>query len=236
MAIWKLELTREGFFDMLLRDEVPVHVIPIEGSVKREQPIGPGTIRLMWQQRPKTGIMPALVIAREGDLREFYAWSNTYLPGWRPISSLFRVISEFNLSWDLGDNRGRQVFWEYRNAALGMIFCEALLRTTWGDNRAWAAGRTYVECIGTYSFAMARAMYTGVGDAGTVAEAWRRARMMRSGRSVRARMEGLTEPWSVLLQVSGFRRGRRVWETASLTQLWRFVIHSIARVRSMKGD
>ena len=51
-------------------------------------------VRLVWATEPQAAATPSVLVIRREHMHEFLAWANTYLLGWRPLSSLVRVISE----------------------------------------------------------------------------------------------------------------------------------------------
>lgn len=203
MFIWMADQTREEFLRTLRVDGVPADVSKVEVGDGYVEDLPPRKVRVMWRWRPTVGMTPAVVVVPEADLREFFAWANTYLMGWRPISGLRRVVSDREISKYLRDIRNGEITWKYRNALLGMIFCELFSNTMARGGHLRGSSWTYADCAGTYSFAMARAMCVDVVNAERVAEQWWRAHKM-SHSTWRGRKLGVVwDPWSALLRVSG---------------------------------
>jgi len=203
MHLWMVDQTKEQFLRMLQSERIPPGVVSAQHTTIVEERLQRGMIRVIWNQLRTNGVAPALIVIPEGDLREFFAWSNTYLGGWRPISGLFRVIAHSNLREMLKEKLNHETVWEYRNAVLGMIFGEAHVQGVLGENDTGKARSIFAGCIGTCSFAMGRAMSLGWRDLTTVAQNWHRARVATHPASVDSDVSNLLEPWAVLLEVSG---------------------------------
>lgn len=203
MHLWMVDQTKEQFIRMLQFESIPPDVVSAKHIRNVEERLQRGRIRIVWNQLRMNGVAPALIVIPEGDLREFFAWSNTYLGGWRPISGLFRVIAHSNLREVLKEKLNHEMVWKYRNAVLGMIFGEAHVQGVFGENNRGQARSIFAGCIGTCSFAMGRAMGLGWGDLTTVAQNWHRARVLTQHAPVHSDVSNLLAPWSVLLEVCG---------------------------------
>ena len=207
--MWIADQSKEQFLDMLRLENTPSDVVSEGHTWNVEKVLPRGTVRLIWSHPPENGVVPALLVIPAGEWREFFAWSNTYLGGWRPISGLFRVIADRNLWEVLGDKSNHEAIWEYRNAALGMIFGEAAVHAVLAKNGARDTKWTFAGCMETCSFAMGRAMYLGRSDLATAAQNWHRARVVTHQASADDDVQDLLEPWSVLLEVVGLSTSTR---------------------------
>ena len=91
--MWITDQNKEQFLSTLQLEHLPSNIAQADPRKDINQGLRRGTIRLVWGNPPKSGLLPALLVIPESDWREFFAWTNTYLGGWRPITSLFRVIA-----------------------------------------------------------------------------------------------------------------------------------------------
>ena len=202
--MWFADQNREQFLHMLQLEALSSDA----GSFERIDEIGSeppsGTIRLIWKHEPQRSILPALLVLPEGDKRDFFAWSTTYLGGWRPISGLFRVISGHELRFVLEAKHNHERAWEYRNAVLGIILGEAAVRRMSERSAVRESGSLFAECIATCSFVLGRAMYLGSRDFANVIQNWHRSHVVTRYALYERDLPSLLGPWSVLAEVGGF--------------------------------
>ena len=202
--MWVVDQNREQFVQMLQREIAPSEIASLEQGREVGSNLATGRIRVVWAHRPESGILPAVLVIPERDRRDFFAWANTYLEGWRPISSLFRVVCDRDAGVALGAGSGRESLWEFRNAALGVILGEAASRNG-GAGRVDGAGKSPLGvCVSTCAFAMGRAICVGWWDLARVGENWHRAQVMAAHRpSYVAELGDLVGAWSVVGEVGG---------------------------------
>ena len=202
--MWVADQNREQFVQMLQQEVTPAEIAPLEQGHEVGGDLAAGRIRVVWAHRPKSGILPAVLVIPERDRRDFFAWANTYLGGWRPISGLFRVVCDRDAGVALGARSGRETLWELRNAALGMILGEAASRHD-RPGRVGGAGKSPLGiCVSTCAFAMGRAVCVGWWDLARVSENWHRAQAMAAhGSSYGAAVGSLLGAWSVVGEVGG---------------------------------
>ena len=201
--MWVADQTKEQFLTMLQQETAPPGVTSVERTLDIANGPPPGTIRVIWQRRPQAGILPALLVIPESDRRDFFAWSTTYLGGWRPISGLFRVIADRNVQAALEARSSREVLWEYRNAALGMMFGEAAVHTAAHARDARRINSSFAACLSTCSFVMGRAICVGWQDLEAVSRNWHRSRVATHYGSYDRDPRSLLASWSVLAEVGG---------------------------------
>ena len=206
--MWIADQNREQFLNMLQFESAPASVVRVGHIGDAEESLRLGLIRLIWNHEPRHGILPAILVIPQDDWREFFAWCNTYLGGWCPISGLFRVIADRSLRDVFVEKLNHEVVREYRNAALGMILCEAGALSVNADRQQ--SRSTLTGCLATCSFAMGRAMYLGRQDLAMVAQSWHRARSVTRKRVFDQDVRLLVEPWSVLLEVAGVSTSAQV--------------------------
>lgn len=202
--MWVCDLNRKQFLDALQAE-----TILAEPAAARDvgDGLAAGAVRLIWKERPRSGILPAVLVVSEKARRDFFAWSNTYLAGWCPVSSLFRVVGERDLQPALEMEPKREIVWQQRNAVLGLILGEAVTRMVAGDDGAGATTPSFPACIGTCSFTMGRAMFLDWPDLRAVAKRWRVSQALGRGTSTECGQEDVAEPWLVLAEVGGLGRG-----------------------------
>ena len=213
-----VDQNKEQFLSTLQLERFPSDAVQADPMRDVNHGLRRGTIRLVWGNPPANGVLPALLVIPESDWREFFAWTNTYLGGWRPITSLFRVIADRNLAAALGERPNHDAIWEYRNAVLGMILGEAAMH---GGERGGHDERgvsfSLVECASTCSFVIGRSVYLGRTDLLSTVDAWQRAHVAIRRMSFESDVESPLAPWSTLLEVGGVSKTAR-WGTRSVSE------------------
>ena len=214
--MWIADQNKEQFLSTLQLEYLPSNIAHADPRREVDQRLRRGTIRLVWGDPPKSGLLPALLVIPESDWREFFAWTNTYLGGWRPITSLFRVIADCNFGTILGETPNHGAIWEYRNAALGMVLGETAMRG--GERRDGRQGGIALgDCIATCSFAIGRSVYLGRRDLASAIHGWQRAQVVSQRASFELDVDAILAPWSALLEVGGVSTAGR-WSTPSISE------------------
>lgn len=201
--MWVVDQNREQFLNTLQREAVPSDLNSTADIRALATDPGRGTIRMVWKHRPDSGILPALLVVSERDHRDLFAWVNTYLGGWRPITGLFRVVGNETVHRILEARLSPSVLWDYRSAALGMILGEAATQTANTSRDARAARSLFGTLNGTCSYAMGRAMSTGWHDLAIVGRRWHLSHVLARRGSSDHDLQAFCEVSSVLAEVAG---------------------------------
>ena len=201
--MWVLDQTREQFLNTLQREALPSDLASAVDMRTLATHPPRGTMRIIWRHRPESGILPAVLVVSETDQRDFFAWVNTYLTGWRPITGLFRVVGSDAVQPVLETTFGPKVLWDYRNAALGMMVGEAATHAASASKDAPAAYSLPGTLHSTCSYVLGRAMSGGWGDLATVAKRWHRSHTLARHGSSDHDSRSLGEVASVLAEVAG---------------------------------
>ena len=160
-----------------------------------------GKVRLVWSKRPNEGDLPSLIIVNEHEMQEFFAWINTYLRGWRPISSLIRVVSGGNGGAFVSRDSTSLVGFE--DALLGLVLGEALTHIAFGYRTAERAKVSMSACMATCSFGFGRLMGLGMQFKQKVGENWFRTRELVKQPIEMIEVQTIVDPWIVLAAMRG---------------------------------
>ena len=209
--MWQVEVGRQEFVELLQRDlldarfSVPNH--------KDKDGLKKGDIRLLWPSRPGGGELPVGLVVREGEVEDFFAWTNTYLPNWSPISAYFRVFSDNQLLLsDMEiDTEGKRLL---DAASIGLTVAEALGQSSESYDVDRVAMSGY---IATFSYAASQGVRRNV-EMTEVAREWSNCRALTNQSALRIEVESMLAPWETVAEcVSGpgrtsggaSRRGKR---------------------------
>ena len=201
--MWIADHNREQFLNLLQVEGAAADAAAIEHLSEATKSLPRGTIRLIWERRPTNGVLPALLVTPAAEAREFFAWTNTYLSGWRPITSLFRVTADQHLRELLEVKSNYDSVWRYRNAVLGLVLTEAAVHAPPSSAGGEETASAVSVCAATCSFAMGRAMGLGWPNLAAVAQKWHRSHAVGRHRGLTRGVGELLEPWSVLAEIGG---------------------------------
>lgn len=152
----------------------------------------------IWRDEP-TGRnqLPQIIVVRDRPLREFFAWTATYLGACRPLSAICRVM-DFQEAKRHLQTRHLPIPSRLADAALGAMLGETATYTKIGSIRKF----TTVAFAGTFSFAVTRSLANGTPFSGAVeaGEAWNRVRHLTAQNSLKVGCRDLCQVWRVLLE------------------------------------
>ena len=193
--MWVVDTDREGLLRTLQAEEGGGGARP---ASKKGLPLTKqGSVRLIWRKKEELGELPVGVMVPEGELGEFFAWTNTYVPNWCPISAFFRVISWTDDLWDDGQG-SRSVGDVYETASVGLTIGEALVQSgaRFDVERVPLSG-----CIATFSFVAARGVKRGIAIE-DLAERWDVCRRITGQDALAVRISELVVPWQMLINLA----------------------------------
>ena len=191
MKIWQATVGRQRFIELLQRNPPAVPVRTWEGG-KREG-VGKGEICLLWAREPRKGEMPVAVVVPEGEVEDFFAWTNTYLSNWSPITSYFRVFSDRELI--RRDEEVKSTVGKLLEAAsIGLIVAEAIGQSREGydvDRVSMSA------CVATFSYAAVQSICNKV-EISQFAREWSNCRLLTGQAPLRIDVESMLTPWEAI--------------------------------------
>lgn len=94
--IWYARCSRSDFLAWLAGEPVlrEFELIREPASIEPKK----GALTFGWNERPEhPGALPVLALVRSSELRDVLAWVTTYLGGFKPFTSLARVLDEEGL-------------------------------------------------------------------------------------------------------------------------------------------
>ena len=193
--MWALDTDREGLFRILQEERGDENARPeIEFGESR---IEKGRIRLFWKNPERLDELPVVIALPHREIDEFFAWTNTYLPNWSPITAFFRVVSNLD-ELKLNSYEQQAIGIEYKPAQVGLIIGEALLQS--GGQRD-IASLPYSGCIATFSFAAARGLKYGI-SLEELAERWHVCRRSTEQGPLTLQISELLGPWRIFEELA----------------------------------
>ena len=207
--MWFADQTREQFLEFLQKEIPASDAISIEDIRSVDGAVRQGKLRLIWNEAPRGGNLPSLIVINERDRLSFFAWVNTYLYGWRPISALFRIISDSDLQKIGFPKSTPKPLSGYGNIVLGMILSEAATHVASVNGRFDKSKLSVNACLATCSFVLGQAVSFGWGHTAKLIENWFLVRKITQQPALNIDLETLLEPWSVALEVGKFATDMR---------------------------
>ena len=201
--MWYIDRSREQLMELFHSGNL-IDDTYIEGQIWKEEYIDrSGFVRLVWPKPPLDSDLPSLILIPKEEIQEFFAWVNTYLPGWRPISSLIRIMSsevrhQIDGSWSISRPlRG------FENGALGLVLSEALTHTGAGNSRMDGLMVSTSACMATCSFSIGRWIGLGRKFTSGIGQNWFYARKILDQSTLGFEPQTVLAPWSVLSEIGG---------------------------------
>ena len=213
--MWFADQTREQFLEFLQKETPASDATSTEDTRSVNGAVQQGKLRLIWNEAPRGGNLPSLIVINERDRISFFAWVNTYLYGWRPISSLFRVVVDSDLKKIESLESTPKPLSGYGNVVLGMILSEATTHVANVNGEFDKAKLSVNACLATCSFVLGQAVSFGWGYTPRLIENWFLARKITRQPTLNIDIKALLEPWSVVLEVGKFATNSRNWPPIS---------------------
>ena len=195
MTMWQAQIERKQFTQLLQRDLPAVALHPREdGERKRLQN---GRIGLVWAEKPRNGELPVALVVPEVEIGDFFAWANTYLPNWSPMSAYFRVFSDREgIIRDSHTSAERERILEA--ASIGLIVAEALGQS----GEEFDIDRISMSaCIATFSYAASQGVRRNV-EMKDLAREWSNCRSLTGQAPLRIEVESMLGPWETVADMA----------------------------------
>ena len=189
--MWQVDVGRQGFLELLQRDLYDARFsLPHQNG---KDCLQNGDIRLVWPKQPGGEELPVALVVGEGEVDEFFAWTNTYLPNWSPITAYFRVFPDNQMDLDdrVFDKEGKRLL---DAASIGLTVGEALGQSSesYDVDRISMSG-----CIATFSYAASQGIRRNV-EVADVAREWSRCRALTNQSGLRIGVESMLPPWEAV--------------------------------------
>ena len=196
--MWQANVGRRQFSVVLQRDTPGASVRAQESG--EQDGLQNGDIGLLWARQPRAGELPVALILREEEIEDFFAWTNTYVPNWSPISAYFRVFSDsesIGSDWQ-GSYEGEKLL---EAASIGLIVAEAMgqLSEGYDVNRV-----SMSACVATFSYAACQGIRHNV-EIVQLARKWSICRSITGQGKLRIKVENVVAPWEAVLNVVNSR-------------------------------
>ncbi len=203
--MWSTDASREQFIEILhsgFRSQCIVGKFATnnKSTLKR---VRKREVRLLWSDKPLNGEIPQIIVVRDSEIDDFFAWANTYLTSWSPISAYFRVLTEGE-QIDSDKTCSSVPEKSIELASLGLIIAEAL---TYSE-RVYRVGQIPSNwCLATFSFVAAQGAKTA-DKLDSLAEKWLECRKLTNQSALSLDVGNLLQPWRTLLYAVECQNGK----------------------------
>lgn len=185
---------------------------PFENLTSEDFQISDQQVALVWP-RALSGIeFPELIVVNDGTVRDFLAWSNTYLTQLKPITSHLRVVEkhEIHLYEHAATNTARRPIEELmlRQGGVGLMLGELL--SSGPPPRLFRQGPIPADVLtGGMSFATLRSFWLGIGiNIDVLDSRWSHLRHLTKHPDRNRSTPGLPSALRVLGQLTGNGRAK----------------------------
>jgi hypothetical protein len=195
--MWGKTFTQSQFVDLLGRLEQKRPAVEIPKIESPESSPGSQSMWVLWSTDPGKRVeWPNVIIVADGQEIEFLAWTATFLPGFRPFTSFFRVLSWFSFTqFHISPT-------EVSLDGLDDVFVGAIL----GEAMTYTRSRTSFEALAiqafasTYSFSMARAiaLQLPVLVVDSIGASWEKVRDLSGQPQRKPNVKQLDEVWNIV--------------------------------------
>ncbi|MEZ5830360.1 MAG: hypothetical protein R3D05_04210 [Dongiaceae bacterium] len=219
-------LSREEFLGWIggKLEAKPVRLANVRSSLSRG-----GDILLVWREKPDTGLvgLPGpLICMPQRDIKEFFAFTATYISTYQPFSAFFRVVS-----LDLFDSLVEPQSHGSRlrpNQLMGAVIAEASVQ-------AGIRGRALSElaiqaCLATFSYAAMLGLSLGLErrQFDILADGWIRTRTQLTDEALKLPPAGVREFWSLVLAAQREDLGLGYSPEPALRRILRFLMVALS--------
>ncbi len=192
--MWNAKVGRQQFTELLQRGSPAESLRAREGGDR--DGLKMGDVLLIWAKEPRNGELPVALMVRDADVDDFFAWTNTYVPNWSPISAYFRVFSDEEVIGN-DDRISREGERLLEAASIGLVVTEAMAQSSEGydvDRVSMSA------CIATFSYAASQGIRRKV-DMTQLARGWSNCRSITGQAPLRIEVESLLVPWETVMDM-----------------------------------
>ncbi|MCK4825062.1 hypothetical protein KA005_55455, partial [bacterium] len=194
--MWHAFANRRSFLDLIGKKN-PEGILKLRSGKKiPEISKQSDELILLWRQKPnKWGYLPEIIIVKPTDMRDFLAWTSTYLSALRPLTAYCRIL-EIEQAKHLIFKEQKPSLGNKRDAFIGAILGEALSHHYNGD----IIRITPTSLKSTYSYVMTRAC--AMGKKGVfledVTRRWDRVRELSQQSKRKITTDAIEQVWEVL--------------------------------------
>lgn len=151
---------------------------------------------LLWRDKPnKRDFLPEIIAVKQHDMRDFLAWTSTYLSALRPLTAYCRIL-EIEQAKDLIYKEQKPSLGNMRDAFVGVIIGEVLSHHYNDD----LMRITPISIKSTYSYVMARACAMGHEKdfLENVTKRWNKARELSQQPKRKITTDTIEQVWKML--------------------------------------
>jgi hypothetical protein len=193
--LYAATLSREQFLDWLGANNLP-EARKIPGLSSLEESVRGDRIALLWDEKPtkQVGGQP-IVVTRSKEIREFLAFTSTYVSSYLPFSAFFRVATLEALGKSALNRGNEQTSKRLPDAVVGVAMAEAHAQM---KGRAQSLSDISVQaCLATLSSSAIAGLKLGYGpdEILSIGQSWTRARKLVSDEPLGLRSEDVQTFW-----------------------------------------
>ncbi len=223
--MWVQNATKDDLQNIILANRLSDKLIT-EVRTVQELPIMVSDIQLLWRDDPRKGSkFPSVVIIDPFIQKQFFAWTATYLPYCRPLTTYCRVISRKNLNM-IGDSLRNDALGELEPLCIGLIL---------GETATYVAGISDFNRLsmasfeGTYSFIMTRSITQNVllNTPEQISDLWYKARELTGQKLLSLKLDDLNDAWKIVAKISGhysFNKWHSIQENETIANASREIL------------
>ncbi len=198
-----LRLSRSEFVAVMNERGSSQGSLPYYRNAQPDSLPAPGELWALWERDEKrVEEPPQVVVVSDQMVEDFFAWSVTFLPAYRPLTSFLRVLP-WSVFTQMLKTKAPASF-QRRSILIGLILAETLTNAT---------GRGFIDSLplsafeSTYSFAIGRAIALGFDDPllSYIFRGWQSVREFGEQRTRRLSPEILESVWNVVIQLANNR-------------------------------
>lgn len=193
-------VNREEFLDVLGSRRLPKLVQTSNQYDPTWFGSDPFSVVLLWNKKPRSATdRPNVIVVDDQALREFLAYTSTYVGTYFPFSAFFRVLGRSELE-EIA-TKGTTGDWaiDSLRPLLGVIVAEAFMQV--GDQQKSLSDLAIQACLSTYSSVVARSLVAGYSAEKTaqIGDLWvDTRRLIRADTDLRMPAEILKNIWKII--------------------------------------
>jgi hypothetical protein len=156
--MWVKVTGRKGLLEVLSGNATVQASGGFDSKCLPDAPIHDGELSIVWDCYPSSNELPSLIVIPTERHRDFFAWTSTYFPTYKPFTAFFRVVDSTRIPRysSISDSPRLDSF---EASCIGLIIGEAL---TLAADSGIKTPLSVIGCSSTLSYSLARTMALGM--------------------------------------------------------------------------
>ena len=198
--MWIQDTTREDLLSIIQSNRLADRPLRQIQSIY-QIPKSSNELQFIWREDPQICVkLPSVIIVENITLRDFFAWTGTYLPQCRPLTAHSRVTTREKFQ-AVADTQFTFCLGKLETICIGLIV---------GEAATYIAGQSNINRLslpafaGTYSFTMTRVIAGNMlpPEKEKVSELWAKARRLTGQKHLNLNLTELNQAWRIVLSIS----------------------------------